>query len=64
MFLPHFLTVLPPESNPLHSFQFKSLLEIESQGYLPQSIRTEEEDNEVGVKGRESWWHESLGYSK
>lgn len=64
MFLPHFLTVLPLESNLHHSSQFKASLEIESQVYLPQSIRTEEEDNGVGVKGREFWWHESLGYSK
>lgn len=55
MFLPHFLTVLPPESNLHHSSQFKASLEIESQAYLPQSIRTAEEDNEVDVKEREFW---------
>jgi hypothetical protein len=47
-----------------HSPQFKVSLETESQGHLPQSMRTEEEDNEVGVMGREFEGHETLGYSK
>lgn len=62
--VPHFCTVLPSESKPDHSSQFKASLEIEVQGHLPQRMRTEKEDNEVGVKEREFWWCESLRYPK